>query len=287
MTGVDSTLLSYQSPSTLNGKSNQTITVDQTKDANDKSIIKWKLLGKDENDQILLIAANPIAYGNTRYSFSIKGKIGFLNGVEELNKICGLYGHGTYADTSKYIYSYNETSISTGGRSVRVEDINKVLSYTPAQPVSHIYSKNEDDGYIYYDGTKGTDDVTTFIYYDETTGNWVPIDSGESASLLHTYYSYTIGTSTNKQKMLRYYDSTTTNSTYWLASQTVSCNNNGVVNFSLRRIASGGMYGGSLFDSNDVENDYGRGVRPVVTLAPNVILVDQDANGAWNLGIEE
>ena len=87
--------------------------------------------------------------------------------------------------------------------------------------------------------------------------------------------------------MLRYYDNTSTNANYWLASRTLSCNADGHVDISLRRVASGGMYGGNLFCSQNETNSYARGVRPVITLAPNVILVDQDANGAWNLGIEE
>ena len=156
VTGVDSALLSYESPSTLNGHSDQTISVDTL------STIKWQILGKDENDQIIIIAEKPITYTTTNngtnttnnYSFKLGGQNGCTKGPEEIHKICGLYGHGEYADTNNYTYSYNGTNISTGGRSVVVEDVNKIQPYTPAEPPLRTYTKNAQDGYIYYDGTK-------------------------------------------------------------------------------------------------------------------------------------
>ena len=295
VTGVNSTLLSYESPSTLNGHSNQTISVDTTKDGNNKSIIKWRILGKDENDQILIISADPIAYTTTEngettttwYSFTLKGNIGYLNAPEELNKICGLYGHGTYADTNKYTYSYNGTDVTTGGKSVVVEDVNRIQPYTPAAPVSHTYTKNANDGYIYYDGNIGTGYIKSFSYYNEAANAWTVLGSGMSVVLLGARYDYTIGTSDNKQIMMRYYDDTTTDSSYWLASQTIDCTSYGRAYYSIRCVNTGKVTLKWLYYTDYSQAVLSCGIRPVITLGPDVILTNQDESGVWNLGIAE
>ena len=105
----------------------------------------------------------------------------YVNAVDELDKISEVYGNGKGAD---------------GARSIKVEDVNSVLQYTPAVDTSNIngygnevtYSK-KDDGYIYYDWSGATthptkSSYTNFTYYTGT--NWKTLGVGDS-DILKTY----------------------------------------------------------------------------------------------------
>ena len=103
------TQLSYESLGTVSGypanataSDKQTYTTPATE--NECKAIKWRVLGA-ENGNLLIVMETPLT------DYYLRGAEGYQNGINELNKICAIYGHGANA---------------TGARSIKVEDINKI-----------------------------------------------------------------------------------------------------------------------------------------------------------------
>ncbi len=93
-----------------NGYGDQTF--DLTKYTGDN---KWRVLGV-KNGKVELISADLVPLSDNSLYFYLKGRTAYQNAETELNKIAGLYGHGTHA---------------VGARSVNVDDINKITRYNP------------------------------------------------------------------------------------------------------------------------------------------------------------
>ena len=79
---------------------------------------KWRVLGKDDNGQILIVSADPVKkdMGETNDPyFYLKGAEGYINAETVLEKISKIYGHGVGA---------------TEARSLKIEDVNKICGVT-------------------------------------------------------------------------------------------------------------------------------------------------------------
>ena len=79
---------------------------------------KWRVLGKDDNGQILIVSADPVKkdMGETNDPyFYLKGAKGYINAETVLERISKIYGHGVGA---------------TGARSLKIEDVNKICGVT-------------------------------------------------------------------------------------------------------------------------------------------------------------
>ncbi|MBR1802971.1 MAG: hypothetical protein IJ777_03280, partial [Clostridia bacterium] len=166
--------------------------------------------------------------------------------------------------------------------SITVEDANKIQPYKPNAFATHTYKK-EEDGYIYYDGTKGSGNYTTFNYNDETSKTWKSLAKGESVVMPQSAYNYTIGTTKNGQKMLSYKADGSTNASYWLASRAVNCYSYGSVDFDMRNVYGGYVLSSRLYYSYGSAYGNSRGVRPVVSLESGVQLTEK-VGDTWNLG---
>ena len=113
------TTTEIQSSQSVNGYEDQTI---KLSDYNGT----WRLLGVENGKLNLIssvIAGVPKAEGDstsngvyTNSYFKLKGRTGYSNAESELNRICGFYGKGKYAE---------------GARSINVDDINKITGYDP------------------------------------------------------------------------------------------------------------------------------------------------------------
>ena len=83
---------------------------------------KWRVLGED-NGKLLLVTAtcwapfegSDIPYGGSYNALRLEGLDGWNNGIKELNDIGNLY----------------ESSKLENGRSIKVEDVNKITGYNP------------------------------------------------------------------------------------------------------------------------------------------------------------
>jgi hypothetical protein len=239
--------------------------------------------------------------------YYLKGQEGYVNGVEELNKISAIYGTGAGAASA---------------RIVNVEDINWITGYNPNNTgvkdknqtgsgtkcyTGQVYEYGNNVKYTFtgtnvkYEPTNGvasgTGNYKQFTYYDEVSKTWKSLGTNGSVTLKSSAYYYypTTLTETNdvnattriastsaEYKMLFTNSSTgsdtansgnTTNFYYWLGSLFVYTYA-GAAHFGLRSVNSGSVDSSALCDSYDNPYSQYYGVRPVVSLDSKVKLKD-------------
>lgn len=165
-----------------------------------------------------------------------------------LDKVGDVYGHGKGA---------------TGGRSITVEDVNKLENYTPKDDTT--------TSYTYKSGTFINDDGTETVASKEN-----PITKKYTVS--------TANRSTNK-----YYVYKTTNfqnkDSFWLASPCIQLFSDDCY-FSVRFAGSGYVDRIHLFSSKGSGNEINGSVVPVVSLKSNIQTSGQTESGEWNLVVE-
>ena len=137
--------------------------------ASQASSVKWKVIGADEETGELLIFANNKVGDNLQ----LQGITGYLDGVDELNNACNVYGQGKGA---------------TGGRSLTFDDTNKLLGrdntrtnekWTFSWKTNSLGNKapyvtsSVKNGYLYFSHLIKDTKTGIFNYYDETTKKWV------------------------------------------------------------------------------------------------------------------
>lgn len=276
---TDKNLLTYTSPvgtGMLHGNGcsktsdNADLSGGQTFTAN--SNIKWKVLSiDDETGEIVLISEEPIRADNG-IDFHMQGAIGYLYAEQELNEICKIYGYGKGANTLK-IFEYEigdavegiETRqiIGSGARSIKAEDINQIIGYTPklAQTYSHTISYPT---------------LRTISGVSETKET----RTDPSTSYNYAILEYLDNTSNIYKTLFRNKDDTRSIS-YWLASRT-SWNSSNNVNWTGKYVESDKVTGFEFCnDGNFTEAPRIHGVRPIVYLKPNIQTTGQDGNGTW------
>ena len=229
----------YTTEESLTGASSGTATF------NSSDVMTWKVMSVDKTTGIVeLMAENP-----TVNKVNLKGKNGYKNAVTVLNKVGDVYGHGKGA---------------TGGRSITVEDVNKLENYTPKDDTT--------TSYTYKSGTFINDDGT------ET-------EASESNQVTLKYTVSTANRSTNK-----WYSYRTTNfenkPAFWLASPCIDLRSN-YCYFRVRYVRSGSVnYYCSLFNSRGDEDGCVYSVVPVVSLKSNIQTSGKTESGEWNLVVE-
>ena len=215
----------------------------ETATFNSSDAMTWKVMSVDKTTGIVeLMAENPTA--NTVH---LTGKNGYKNAVTVLDKVGDVYGHGKGA---------------TGGRSITIEDVNKLENYTP-----------KDDTTTSYTYTSGT-----FINDDGTE-----TEASESNQVTLKYTASTQSKSTN-----RAYNYSTKNlktSGFWLASPCINLHSN-YCDFCVRSVDSGSVDNYFLFYSRGDEYGFDFSVVPVVSLKSNIQTSGKTESGEWNLVVE-
>ena len=212
---------------------------------NSSDAMTWKVMSVDKTTGIVeLMAENP-----TTNKVYLRGKNGYKNAVTVLNKVGDVYGHGKGA---------------TGGRSITVEDVNKLENYTPKDDTT----------------TSNTYKSGTFINDDGTE-----TEASESNPVTLRYTASTQSKSTNG-----YYNYRTTNfqnNSFWLASPCIYLYSDDC-GFSVRYVGSGGVGSRLLFISIGSGSGFGNdhSVVPVVSLKSNIQTSEQTESGEWNLVVE-
>ena len=294
----------------------------------------WRVLGIDKKTkQLQLISEEfvPLTGGGDRENrkgqyYYLKGQSGYTNGVEELNKICAIYGTGIGA---------------TSARIVNVDDINWITGYNPNNVGVKDPNKtgsgikcdtNQIDEYgntvkytftgtnVKYEPTNGVESGTRnykqFTYYDSSVTNenpWKSLVANESVMLSCSRYLYYPTTLTVKNdtsattgilrtsqeyKMLFANSSTgadvsqngsESNIYYWLGSRSIHTGP-GYVYFGLRIVRCGDVYYDYFYNSGgEIHNPY-LGVRPVVNLDSKVTLKDsgtmKDGCKLYNMSVK-
>ena len=274
----------------------------------------WRVLGTS-NGKIRLISEEFIGAGtytdSNRTKYTLKGQQGFINGIEELNKISAIFGHGKGAKKAT---------------SITVEDINGITGYNPETAK---YGEGNFDEYgnkVTYtrgsgtalsssatNGRKWSGTENTFNYYDKASKTFKALTSG-STKITSTFYYYYPGTlnslednptqgddgtgtynktfqmlfgkySKDADGCYRNFTGEGVSPSYWLASDYASPGK-WRVNWGLRLVNDGGVniyhYGGLYFsDGSESSNSYG--VRPVVSLKSDVSLEWNEVAKEWKI----
>ena len=214
-----------------------------TETFNSSDAMTWKVMSVDKTTGIVeLMAENPTVNRVTLY-----GKAGYKNAVTVLDKVGDVYGHGKGA---------------TGGRSITVEDVNKLENYTPK------------------------DDTTTSHTY--TSGTFINDDGTETVASAENPVTLRYTASTQSKSTNEAYSYSTTNfqnNSFWLASPCIDLSSIRC-SFRVHIVSSGNVIGRGLFSSSGYEVDDDYSVVPVVSLKSNIQTSGQTESGEWNLVVE-
>ena len=274
---------------------------------------RWRILGV-KNGKIRLISEEFIGPGtytdSSRTYYNLEGQKGYINGIEELNKISGIFGHGKGAE---------------GAKSITVEDINAITGYNPetakyekgnfweyGNKVTYTREEGSALSSSATNGEKWSGPQGTFNYYDKASKTFKALTSG-NIQITSTYYYYNPTTLNSEQakptqgvnengvyntvyQMLfgkytidnnsysRSFTGTGTQPNYWLASDYADAYDN-YVEWGLRNVYYGGVscnYS-SLYSSGGGEFSSSYGVRPVVSLKSDISLEWNDTAGEWKM----
>ena len=248
--------------------------------------IQWIVLG-EENGQIKITTKNivqPTSGGYTSENFKylrLRLEKGYVNFVDELNKISAVYGKGKYADTTKFSTS--------GGRSFKMED----LGYTFTRTAKYKYARHS-DGKVYRYAANEAVDGTSTTGGSYTTFNYMALDASNSTdetSSSHTWKSLST-TANSYVTMYQYtYSGSRTLSTevskadthYWLASRYHYYHDYGVSYHARGVNTDGDDYHDVLYISNAGGYARNGGVRPVVYLKSTAKLSNYSSTNGYTL----
>ena len=272
----------------------------------------WRILGVSKG-KLRLISGEFVGAGNytngSRTYYTLKGKKGCINGIDELNKISAIFGHGKGAEKAT---------------SITAEDINEITGYDPAKAKCEEGNFNEYGNKVTYtkegetrlssrttNGKKWSGTQSTLNYYDKSNKTFKTLTSG-STQITSTYYYYNPTTLNTKQekptqgvdengvyntiyqilfgKYAVNTDSyeisfvgTGTQPRYWLASESANTVTNGV-NGGLRRVNDGKVYNRGIYFSTGTEYSYDDfGVRPIVYLKSDISLEWNNTLQKWKI----
>ena len=273
----------------------------------------WRILGVS-NGKIRLISEEFIGAGtytdSNRTKYTLTGQKGYINGIEELNKISAIFGHGKGAEKAT---------------SITVEDINGITGYNQetakygkgtfweyGNKVTHTRGEGDTLSSSATNGKTWSGTQSTFNYYDKTNKTFKALTSG-STEITSTDYAYgpaTLkdgftqpvqgvdenGTYNEVNQMLfgkwtmtadngyyRSFTGTGTEPRYWLASDFVSAYSGYGVYWGLRSVSDGGVYYYGLYYSSGDEYGNSYGVRPVVSLKSDVSLEWNETAKEWKI----
>ena len=262
----------------------------------------WRVLGINESGQIELISADPIQTSSSKLYY-IGGAEGYLEGPEELNAICSIFGQGRGA---------------VSARSLNIDDIDKlagITTETDKKACTNSYGNKwqyryptteevsgsrymqcrTDKGTGYGNWTNITSNISQIFKMPEDTDFFGKISdtnivAGYSPELKYTGYYYNIASKVTKTTKdgtsiadILSNGSTSSNKNQWLASNHIVCNQE-YASFRLRCIKYGGISEAILHDSY-TKSGIGIDsmlVRPVVTLQSNVQLTGSSSEG-WTI----
>lgn len=275
----------------------------------------WRVLGV-KNGKIRLISEELIGPGtytdSSRTYYKLSGQKGYINGIEELNKISGIFGHGKGAEKAT---------------SITVEDINEITGYNPETAKYEQGDWNEYGNKVTYtrgegsvlslsatNGKKHSGTKYTFNYYDKASKTFKALTSG-STEIESTYYYYYPGTlncsednptqgddgtgtynktfqmifgkySKDADGCYRNFTGEGVSPRYWLASDFALYG--GFLNelWGLHYVYDGRVswYGGfGLYSSEGDASSYSYGVRPVVSLKSDISLGWNETAKEWKI----
>ena len=289
-TGVDKDYLKITTSKTKNGAEDQTFEI---KD-NDKQKLTWRVLGVDDNGQILIMpttnvknsqgAIQRLTLGDINKKLKESGKTAALYGAEEINNVCSIYGFGKGA---------------AGARSVQVEDINRLTKYDETKSnLNTIKEYGQDVTYSLENGKVNTQwgttaktqsSITSFTYLDGNQWKSLEETSNPSKTLKCTYYEYKMSDyktnlcNDNIYNLIADGTDTIKEQYYWIGSSSVTTVD-GYAGFGIRTVYSGNVSRTGMFNTKGDPGGATSGLRPVVCLKSDITLKETSENsGIYNI----
>ena len=255
---------------------------------------KWRIISIDQDTgKILITTEGPV----NDQQVTLRGAVGYLNGAEELNRLC------------ERLYSNTEKGLTA--RSMTIDDLDKATGNSaPSNNIRYAWytadaTETPDvtvNGKV-YTGRKHqaalAGGVTTprFLDWDDASGvthkatNENDYNDNISATTpvltSRTYYGYNPGTGNAVINDILGGDDTRRG---WLASSYVGMNSEGeYVSFEMRTASSGGVNGYYLYYSTGYVDAPSYGLRPVVSLSSKLLdIADTSKDGqtfesAWEI----
>lgn len=243
----------------------------------------WRVLGISDG-RIQLISENPVG------TLNLKGQNGYINGIDILNSISNMYAQGKGADS---------------GRSVNVEDINKITGYDPmhtgtgdvrakgkmweyGNKVTYFW-KNGKVNCTAINGLSKASGYTVYKYYDTSNKVFKDLPSNESIDLVSRSYGYYPNTLTESSSGTTVGISTASteykllfNSKYWLASNFIGTGE-GNTGYGIFQLNKTQVYDTNLYEAINSSNQLSYGVRPVITLSSSVRILKDDVNNGTSM----
>ena len=241
------------------GTAEQSISQDTT--------LNWRVLGKDNSGNILLISGAP-----TKTGLGFKGHVGY-NNYETVLK-----------DTCKALYS--NTDLGAKASSLTMDDIDTYLGGTNYDKTTFWGGSSSKGGY----GYQNANEITSKFTYNKDTNTLTKADTTIPAkSLTSGAYKYSIEDTITDSKNKEILQGTNSAKPYyyWVASRSVYVYSAGA-NWCVGN-ADGGRVGanGDLCASGGVEYDGSLCLRPVVSLPSSVTIeqvkkIEGEVTETWN-----
>ena len=279
------TMPSYTSLKTTRG-STDSADSDATYSVVNNSGIEWIVLGQEGN-QIKITTKNivqPTSGGYTSGDFKylmLEGQTGYTNFVNELNKIGAIYGHGKYADTTKFT--------SSGGRSFKMEDLGYgALTRTATYTYALETHSGDTKAKVYRYAANTTPDGTSTIGGNRSTFKYMELDASNSTQETEashawyeltadkpviTIYQYTYSVAGILDRRVQ-----TADTHYWLATRYLYVFDDHV-RYHVRSANDGDLNDYMMCSSYGRYDNSDSGVRPVVYLQSNIKLSYDETNG--------
>ena len=279
-----------------NGNSTQTYKV------SDAIGRKWRVLGADEiTGELLIISDDVLKENNATKKMTFRGITGYLYGVDELNKVCSIYGKGNGA---------------TGARSITLDDVNKAIGkekgkntekWTYTWTANSLTKKGPSyDGgtnYTYYPHVKDGTNIGIFNYYNVVTKKWetktkdlTGFSGKEDITTINPDYVgfnissdsvYANNRSTKGYKLL-FKDNMTEEDRYWLGSSYCNADLDDADWGIYFVYVTGYVSGYGTYDSFGYVCAPNFGIRPVVTLKSDIQLQSSSVeNGITTYNIKK
>ena len=229
--------------------------------------LNWRVLGQDDNGNILLISGAP-----TEAGLGFKGYVGYNNYETVLNEACNVL--------------YSNTTLGATARSITMDDIDKYLEGSNYDKTTFGRGSSWPGGYGYQNGNE----ITSKFKYNKETNTLtkesctIPAKDLTSSTYMYAATSNRIGAKNReillgKEEEKTYYN--------WVAFRAVSVNSNDAA-WCVGYVTRGDVYASEVIcNSFGAEGGYSFCVRPVVSLPSSVTIEqvskkDEKVTETWN-----
>ena len=239
---------------------------------------KWVVFGYEDKDNdganevLLLTTEHP-----TTKAITFKGAAAYNNVIDEINRMCKeLYG--------------------TNARGITIEDVNRVLGYTPAggmfylkdTSAGNLTTKLKDLGDMWKTIKNNNDINNSGKYYDPSHPEGTS-DNGEALGEYvldgYQYAADDLSSNIADSAKAMIFGSSKTNYEYWLASRGVSAGSK-YAYFGLGNVFNGNAYSDiCLFNSCGDACGYSFGLRPLVSLTSEIPAAGEILDFSGKFGI--